>query len=72
MDAKQFSSISDSVTMSPSKGKPESENTALEVNDNDSNSCFEQDGNEATNEEEFSEVDIRVKGEVTKMPEKKV
>ena len=72
MDAKQFSSISDSVTMSPSKGKPESENTAFEVNDNDSNSGFEQTGNEATNEGGFSEVDICVKGEVMKMPEKKV
>ena len=72
MDAKQFSSISDSVTMSLSKGKPESENTAFEVNDNDSNSGFEQDGNEATNEGGLSEVNICVKGEVKKMPEKKV
>ena len=72
MDAKQFFSISDSVTMSLSKGKPESENTAFEVNDNDSNSGFEQSGNEATHEKGFSEVDICVKGEVMKMPEKKV
>ena len=71
MDSKQFSSISDSVTMSLSKGKRESENTAFKVNDNDRNSGFEQDGNEATNEGGFSEVDICVKGEVMKMTEKK-
>ena len=72
MDSKQFSSISDSVTMCLSKGKPESENKAFKVNDNDRNIGFEQDGNEATNEGGFSEVDICVKGEVMKMPEKKV
>ena len=67
----RFPSISDSVTMSLSKGKRESENKAFKVNDNDRNSGFEQDRNEATNEGGFSEVDICVKGEVMKMTEKK-
>ena len=61
-------SPSSGVTMFLDERKPESENAAVDINDNDRHTDFEQHENEATDEEGLNKVDKRV-GADLEMPE---